>query len=324
MKAKFNLHSSERKPLVKAIEELTDRKGRYCMSGSMKYAFDFGDGLELHRDGTFKSDSNINALLTQLAERGFTATVEQDEAEVYAEREMRRLKLESENVPDYSNRSQYGGDEGCPMAFTYQAELSDPDCPDRMEVFAAENDVEAFKWAKEQCVGEIILLELKQLDENFDFVRGVEIAELVAENELYDTFCVEIMKNGLTDAQVQNIQRLVESKRMLLTKALGRPLTVHDAGENLQFLYPYSDETGVGIIYSQLAAAFVEYAKKHSRVTATEREVESEKFALRAFLVRLGMNCLEYFAARKNASFPHDANYAAMQASRRNRGQTDE
>ena len=183
MTAKFNLQGSERKPLVKVIEELTGRKGKYCMSGAMQYAFSFGDGLELYRDGTLKSDGDISDLLAQLAERGFTATVEQDEAEAYAEREMRRLKVENQNVTDYSNRGQYGGDDtpafeelqmtegeelglgkerredfqgengmradDCPETFTYQAELSDPDCPDRMEVFTAENDVEAFKWAKE-------------------------------------------------------------------------------------------------------------------------------------------------------------------------------
>jgi hypothetical protein len=33
------------------------------------------------------------------------------ETELWAESEMRRLKLESANVPDYSNRGQYGGDE---------------------------------------------------------------------------------------------------------------------------------------------------------------------------------------------------------------------
>ena len=166
MTAKFNLQGSERKPLVKAIEELTGHKGKYCMSGEMQYAFSFSDGLELYRDGTLKSDGDISDLLVQLAERGFTATVEQDEAETYAEREMRRLKVESENVPDYSNRGQYGGDDtpafeelqmtegeelglgkerredfqgengmradDCPETFTYQAELSDPDCPDRM------------------------------------------------------------------------------------------------------------------------------------------------------------------------------------------------
>lgn len=148
----------------------------------------------------------------------------------------------------------------------------------------------------------------------------------------YGAFEVEIPKNGLTDAHVQNILKLAESKRTLLTKALGIPLTINDKGETLQFLYPYSEEAGVGIIYSQLSTAFVNHVKKHQKVTAAEREVESEKFAMRTFLVRLGMNGGEFMAARKwlcrnlsgNASFPNDASYAAMQASRRNGGQTDE
>ena len=147
----------------------------------------------------------------------------------------------------------------------------------------------------------------------------------------YDAFAIELPKSGLTNAQVQNIMKLVESKRALLTKALGRPLTVSDKGETIQFLYPYSEEAGVGIVYSQLATAFVNYAKKHQRVTAKENAVESEKFAMRTFLVRLGMNGGEFSAARKwlcrnlsgNASFPNDASYAAMQASRRNGGQID-
>ena len=144
----------------------------------------------------------------------------------------------------------------------------------------------------------------------------------------YDALAIELPKSGLTGAQVQNILKLVESKRALLTKALGRPLTVSDKGETLQFLYPYSEEAGVGIIYSQLATAFANYAKKHQRVTAKENAVESEKFAMRTFLVRLGMNGGEFSSARKwlcrnlsgNASFPNDASYAAMQASRRNGG----
>lgn len=85
----------------------------------------------------------------------------------------------------------------------------------------------------------------------------MDIAELVAANGLYDAFAIRIPpKSGLTDAQVQNILKLAGSKRTLLTKALGRPLTLKDKGETLKFLYPYSEEAGVGIIYSQLSTVF--------------------------------------------------------------------
>jgi len=78
-------------------------------------------------------------------------------------------------------------------------------------------------------------------------------------NKVYDIITVELPKNGLTDAQVDDIKRL--------TKALGRTLTVKDTGEHIQFIYPYSEETGVGIIYSQLSAAFVKHVKTNTVMT---------------------------------------------------------
>jgi hypothetical protein len=87
MKTKFNLQGSERKPLVKAIGELTGRKGKYTMSGDMKYAFDFGGGLALHRDGTLVDESGIFGLLTGLAECGFTGETTEDEPKCRDEEE---------------------------------------------------------------------------------------------------------------------------------------------------------------------------------------------------------------------------------------------
>lgn len=143
---------------------------------------------------------------------------------------------------------------------------------------------------------------------------------------------IEIPKNGMTGAQVQNIFKLIERKRMLLAKALGRPLTVEDTEDTLLFQYPYSEENGVGIIYSQLTAALVNHVKKHQRVLSEERPIKSEKFSMRTFTVRLGMNGEEYSAARKwlcrnlsgNASFSNDSSYAALKSGRRIGGQTDE
>lgn len=143
---------------------------------------------------------------------------------------------------------------------------------------------------------------------------------------------IEIPNNGMTDTQVQNIFNLIESKQTLLTKALGRPLTVEDTEETIRFHYPYSKENGVGIIYSQLTEAIVDHVKRHQRVTAQERPITSEKFSMRTYLVRLGMNGEEYSAARKwlcrnlsgNASFANDSSYAALKSGRRIGGQSDE
>ena len=342
MRINYNVTGSERKKLVAAISQELNAPTKYL--GAPTFAYEVG-GYHIDKNGVLTGAGNFNLVADLQGIHGFEAAErdydEPDTCEsgmvatpAFEELQMtegEELGLGKERREDFQGENGMRADD-CPETFIYQAELSDPDCPDRMEVFTAENDVEAFKWAKEQCTGEIVLLELRKLDENYDFVRGVDISELVAANGLYDAFAVEIPKSGLTDAQVQNILKLAESKRTLLTKALGRPLAVNDAGENIQFIYPYSEEAGVGIIYSQLSTAFVNYTKKHQRVTAAEREVESEKFAMRTFLVRLGMNGGEFSAARKwlcrnlsgNASFPNDASYAAMQASRRNGGQADE
>ena len=61
---------------------------------------------------------------------------------------------------------------------TYKAELSDPEIPDRMEVLAANNDADAIKEAQELCEeGEgIVLLELHELDDNYDIIRNVDLS----------------------------------------------------------------------------------------------------------------------------------------------------
>ena len=130
-----------------------------------------------------------------------------------------------------TRRENFQGENGmqpddCPETSIYRAELSDPNYPDRMEIFSAGSDLEAYHLAMDFCDGEVVLLELHELDRNFDFVRGVDIQDLIQTNGLYDTFVIEIPRNGLSDAQVQNIGKLIESKRTLLTKALGRPLTI--------------------------------------------------------------------------------------------------
>ena len=338
MKLCYNVTGTERKSLVAAISQELNAPTKYL--GAPTFAYEIS-GYHIDKNGTVTGKDNSELVAALCGLHGFKAVSEEyDEmaAETNEAFAFEDLNLtEREELGLGKERHDHSGEDGMqasdvPESYTYQAELSDPDCPDRMEVFSASTDLEAWRFAMDFCKGDVILLELRQLDENYDFVRGVDIAEVLAENEVYNSFAVELPKNGLTDAQMENIKRLVDSKRTLLTKALGRPIKVKDTGENIQFIYPYSEDTGVGIIYSQLSTAFVKHVKKHNRVTATERDVESEKFALRTFLVRLGMSGAEFGAARKwlcrnlsgNASFPNNASYAAMQASRRNGGQTNE
>jgi hypothetical protein len=75
MLIRFKEQGSERKPLAQAIETATGRKAKYCMAGEMRYAYDFGDGLELHLDGTLKGADRD--LVTALKTAGFTPETEE-------------------------------------------------------------------------------------------------------------------------------------------------------------------------------------------------------------------------------------------------------
>ena len=330
MKLHYNVTGPKRRSLVAAISQELNAPTHYL--GAPTFAYEVG-GYHIDQTGTVTGPDNLDLEADlqglhdfEAVEReydepdtyenglgGMGATPSMEDVRAEAQREMRRLKLEDANIPDYSHKGQYGGD-GLPafeeLQMTEGEELGLGKQP--REDFQGENGMRA-----DDCP-EAFTCQAQLSDPNC--------------NRLYDTFTIEIPKNGLTDAEVHNILKLVESKRTLLTKALGRPLAVSDKGETLQFLYPYSEEAGVGIMYSQLSTAFVHHVKKHQRVTAAEREVESEKFAMRTFPVRLGLNGKEFSAARKwlcrnlsgNASFPSDASYAALKASRKNGGQSDE
>ena len=131
MKLSYNVTGAERKSLVGAISAALNEPTKYL--GAPTFAYEVG-GYHIDKVGTLTGADNLD-LEDALHQAGFDAdgktreydepdtyesglggisalpTPEELEAEVYAEREMRRMKLEAENVPDYSNRGQYGGDE---------------------------------------------------------------------------------------------------------------------------------------------------------------------------------------------------------------------
>jgi hypothetical protein len=105
MKISYNKKGKERKALVLAISEELDAQADY--KGAPTFAYEIGKYV-IDKEGTLMGRAN-KKLVAALAARGFTGT--DDEAEAYAEREMRRMRLEAENVPDHSNSGPYGGDD---------------------------------------------------------------------------------------------------------------------------------------------------------------------------------------------------------------------
>ena len=101
---------------------------------------------------------------------------------------------------------------------------------------------------------------------------------------------VEIPRDQFTEAQLENLKKLVSAKERLLKQALGTeevPVIVTD--EKVSF--PWFSE-GIPaedcMAYTKLIGAICRMAKEAKRVTAKEKETDNPKYAFRCFLLRIG------------------------------------
>lgn len=165
------------------------------------------------------------------------------------------------------------------------------------------------------------------------FVAEVPETESAAEEpaEIPDSgLQVLLPLEGFDPDSLDRLTKLIDSKAALIKKALGADrLTVQMKNEAVCFPWwdtlPSPEETGA---YTAFLAALCKMAKDAKRVTATEKDVESEKYAFRGFLLRLGFIGAESKEQRKlllknlsgSAAFPNkekaDAFSAAQKAKR--------
>lgn len=162
---------------------------------------------------------------------------------------------------------------------------------------------------------------------------ATEPQEAAAEEETGDDaegLTVSLPLDGFNPDSLDRLQKLVDSKARLIKKATDAAcLTIRRTEDRVEFPWwdrmPEPEETQA---YMSLIAALCKMAKEATRVTATETEVESEKYAFRCFLLRLGFIGSDSKAHRKilmkrlsgTAAFPNkekaDAFSAAQKAKR--------
>ena len=115
-----------------------------------------------------------------------------------------------------------------------------------------------------------------------------------------DGLTVEMPRNFFTETALDNLKRIVESKAALIKKAVGAddlPIEVTD--EKVSF--PWFAEVDADTVhaYTNLISKLSEMAKNATRVKATEKAVDNEKYAFRCFLLRLGFIGADYKTDRK-------------------------
>ena len=105
----------------------------------------------------------------------------------------------------------------------------------------------------------------------------------------------------LDKVAVGNLTNLLTAKESLIKKALGiRDLSIEVTEDKITFPW-FSElpEPEAVKAYTHFIAALCKMSKDAKRISATEKEVDNEKYAFRCFLLRLGFIGSDYKTERK-------------------------
>lgn len=134
--------------------------------------------------------------------------------------------------------------------------------------------------------------------------EDIEVAEATAEDSSEDEItgiCISMPRSIFTDANLENLKGIIAAKRSLICKALGTddlPLEITDTKVSFPWFPGQPDADSVKA-YDTFVCKLCEMARNQKRVSATEKQVDNEKYAFRCFLLRLGFIGNEYKTERK-------------------------
>ena len=141
-----------------------------------------------------------------------------------------------------------------------------------------------------------------------DSSKGEQLIERLCEmgfeaeiEEVTDGLCIELPLKDTTEAAIDNLRRMIDSKATLIKKALAADnLEIKLTDERIRF--PWFDripEPEVVNAAAHFIGKMLAAAKNQKRVTAKEKETDNEKYAFRCFLLRLGFIGEEFKETRR-------------------------
>jgi len=112
---------------------------------------------------------------------------------------------------------------------------------------------------------------------------------------------IEVPWEGFTPESFDNLCKLANSKAPLIKKVLGaEDLPIRVVENRIQFPWFPACAAADLAAYTQFVVALCDTAKEKKRVTARPQETyENEKFALRVWMIGLGLKGADYSATRK-------------------------
>ena len=125
--------------------------------------------------------------------------------------------------------------------------------------------------------------------------------EPTAESETVDRFSISMRRDFFDEAMFSKLDRLIESKSDLFKMAFKTDdLSYEKSEDRVTFAwFPWTGNSDEGVAYSTFIDMLTKHLKEQKRVNASKTQTDNPKFAMRVFLIRLGMVGNEYKAARK-------------------------
>lgn len=270
MAISFNVTGKERKALVQAVSEITFSEAIYA--GAPSFAYQVGD-YTIDKDGVLScpdtlSREAVTSVVKKLGEHGFIP-VDKVEAET-SEKDV-PTKTPAE-MPDVAPEA----------ALADQPEVEAAEAADGAETPDVEEEPEAAPADLDEAA------VLQESEDTSDSSAGYR-------------FVVSIPRSTLTDDALERLKLIVANKEVLFQRAvLADSLPVEVTEEEIAF--PWFTLTGVdgeAAAYTQFITALCQMAREQTRVLDKPYDGDNDRFAMRIFMVRLGMKGAQYALARK-------------------------
>ena len=274
MTINFNVTGKVRKALVQALSELTFSEPVYA--GAPTFAYTVGD-YTVDKNGVISCPDTVTPeaaalLVEKLKERGFTPENED---------------IAAEDADADSAKEDAAVEEASIDSITEEA-------ADHAEDISADVAAETPDVAPEPE-------DDNQAEDEAEKPANAQETPDAAASEGEDRLTISIPRSSLADDALGRLKQIVANKEVLFKRAVladALPITVSE--EEISF--PWFTRTGIdgeAAAYAQFITALCQMAREQTRILDKPYDGDNDRFAMRIFMVRMGMKGAQFALARK-------------------------
>lgn len=281
MTINFNVSGKDRKALVQALSELTYSDPEY--TGAPTFAYTVGD-YTVDKKGVISCPDTVapeavTLLIQKLSEKGFVPEQTEDDVS----------PATAEFITEEANNS--AEEAPAPVA----AEMPDVAPESEEDAHPAEAETEATQGEETPDVAaETTEEETPNAPEEAksdDTVTNTDDTHLT----------ITIPRAKLPDEALSRLKQIVANKGILFKNALQtETLPIEITEEEVSFpWFTLTGTEGEATAYAQFITALCQMAREQTRILDKPYNGDNDRFAMRIFMVRLGMKGAEFALARK-------------------------